>query len=854
MASNPIQFRTIIVPLANVPKALKPYHFHGVELDYRDNPEWAPGSCPFCLKDSHFFVKVEDGRFKCQRCDAEGNTYTFLEMLFQRSLELTKDSDLAPLAKDRKVSVASLRAFEVVKSCTTGEFILPGYNTKKVLTNLYRCIPRQDETGKYRWQIISTPECKVTPYGLKELWSQPSKPTIFVNEGLWDGCATYDALINTTNSPGGVTTRSKSPSAAKGTSTPSTTKSQYSPNYSNTGILCAPAAGNFSSEWFLYCEDKDTLLLFDNDHPKLYPADHEKAGELIVQRGKPVCPGWDGMQRIIKLAATSSRKPRSLKTIQWHPDESYNHELPDGYDMRDHLTAHAAYVAGDNHQQPAPAGMVPPGLAGVLLMMVDAVISSSPTKEAAKSSAKPIERTTFDELCDDYSKVYHMTQNIRDTLSIMLAVILSTESESINHLWLRVIGPPGSLKSTLAEAVSCAREWVNPKSVITGFHSGFLDPSGNGESASLIPVFNNKTVVMKDADTLSNSPVRDQILRELRDLYDGTSRSAYRNKTGDEFENIRMSFILCGTDELRSLNRTFLGERFLDCEIVNRGEDTSLYLKRAINNTYESLLAGFSPANSQEASANGNPLETSPDFIKAVTYGFIKFLKENYKSFRPPHMDEKTKEHLEGMGQLVARIRARLKDDKDANYKPRTEFGTRLGSQFTKLAFFVALVLQRDHIDEEVIRIVLKVVRDTCVSFQYDIVEQIALSMNAAAISQNPLGGGVELNRIVSTIASTETTVRRMMSAMLEFKVLQRRAVANNSGQRGRDRHVWELTPDMLKLWNDVFNSHPTLPVKSSKDQPTSRTHTSRGAPKPKPRPTSSEVSPPTIPRPKAKH
>jgi hypothetical protein len=106
---------------------------------------------------------------------------------------------------------------------------------------------------------------------------------------------------------------------------------------------------------------------------------------------------------------------------------------------------------------------------------------------------------------------------------------------------------------------------------------------------------------MKDGDTLANSPNRDKILSELRDLYDGTSRAHYRNMKADEFEDVRLSFILCGTDELRQLNRTFLGERFLDCEIMAKGEDTSPYVQRAATNTWASLAGFLSPKNEEDA-------------------------------------------------------------------------------------------------------------------------------------------------------------------------------------------------------------------------------------------------------------
>lgn len=793
-----MDFPTYQVSLANVPEKLKPYFFHGVELDYR-NREWSVGTCPFCQKDSHFYVKVEDGRFKCQRCNIDGNVYSFLAQLYSLSSAATPPSLLENLAEDRGVSPESLAAFEIVKSVSTGEFIIPGYNSKRVITNIFRISPYEAD-GKLKWRIMSTPGCKVTPYGMQEFWSQPPKNRILVTEGLWDGCALWDALRS--HRQDGKTGKLIKTSDAKASM------------YSSIGILCIPSAGNFQSEWFEYLQGTRTDLLMDNDHPKLFPADHEKAGQVMMQRGKPVRPGWDGMERIVKLANNSSKQPKQLFMIFWNPEGGHNPELPDGYDIRDHL------ALGSNLSETYPtARMVPHSLSGLFAMLQPAKLSSPTKEEPAVPTVKPIERTSFDELISDYEATFHITQNIRDTLAVMMAVILSTEAEPINHLWLRVIGPPGSLKSTLAEAVSAAREYVNPKSVLTGFHSGFVDPTSD-KTASLIPQFDRKTAVIKDADTLNNSPHRDQIMRELRDLYDGTSRSAYRNKAGDEFEDIRVSFILCGTDELRNLNRTFLGERFIDCEIIDRGEDTKPYLQRVVSSTYQNLLSQWDQGNA----ADDNEEPHSPSFIKAVTYGFIKYLKENYKNFAPPLMDETTQKLFEAMGVFVAKVRARNRKDADINYKPRTELGTRPGAQFTKLAFFTGLVLQKPTVDHEVIRIVKKVVRDTCVSFQADIVQTLANAANPDHPDYRD--GGIDIRWLLSTIPAPETTVRRILQDMREFGVLQTRTAPNNSGQRGRDRHVWELTPHMLELYNIVFAEPP----KSKKAAPKPKRRPVRGS------------------------
>src|SRR5690606_14950694 len=99
---------------------------------------------------------------------------------------------------------------------------------------------------------------------------------------------------------------------------------------------------------------------------------------------------------------------------------------------------------------------------------------------------------------------------------------------------------------------------------------------GSGEDYSLISKLGGKTLVVKDGDTLLQSPNLGQILSEARDLYDTVSRSSYRTKQGGrDYQGVRMTFILCGTSSLRKIDSSELGERFLDC-VIMEGIDNDL--------------------------------------------------------------------------------------------------------------------------------------------------------------------------------------------------------------------------------------------------------------------------------------
>ena len=761
----------------DAPQNLRPYLFHGVDISRTEGQ--AKGDCPFCTAAGKFSVQTATGQFRCVRCEETGNIYSFLHRLWQESLSRTEDKDLSALAKSRGVTVASLRYFGFAKSVLTQEWLVPSENIKGNLANLYRCVPlRQAKApvgSPQKFQMLGTPGCKIQPFGTQHV-IQRNNPILWIVEGVWDGCALFDLLNAHSEAADGSLIK-----ASPGQPT----------LFDGQDIMPVPGATNFQGEWLPLLEGKEVRVCFDNDHPKKHP----ETGEELRVRDKPVRPGWDGMERLATLCSNSKKQPATLKLLYWNGDiEGHNPDLPDGFDIRDLVVARpkAPHLAlRELHDRlRAIALKVPPK-------------NGRPAKKQEEAPAiEPILRTSYEDLCKDYSSVLHFTQQLRDTLAVMLAVVLSTESEKVNHLWIRVIGPPGSGKSTLAEAISVAREWVSPKSIVTGFHSGFVDmTSDERETNSLIPHLDCKTIVLKDGDTLANSPNRDRILSELRDLYDGTSRAHYRTGQQDEFEDIRITFILCGTDELRSLNRTFLGERFLDCEIMKRGEDSKPFLQSAINNTYKSLVGGWKPKKDDEPLSNDRM-----HFLKQVTYGFLKHFKENLSSLPIPEFDQRASERVESMAQFVSFMRARVRREHggDLNYRPRPELGTRLSSQFTKLAFFLAVVLGKQRIDDEVMRLVLKVVSDTCTGTPFEITSTLA---------REP--GGTTAQQIAATINLPETTVRRVIGDMREFGIVESYAQPNNSDQRGRHRHMIRLTQMMMGLWRATF-----MPIPPKKPAP----------------------------------
>lgn len=739
---------------------IKPFQFHGVDIS--SSPGESEGDCPFCGKAAHFYVETETGRWCCKSCQLAGNIPTFLAELLEASEKNTTKRDYQELSEDRGIPIETFKEWGVVKSMTTGEWLMPAFNEKGRLSNIFKAY--KDKIGKgdeafEKWKVISSPGCKLHPIGT-QLLSKKHK-ILWVCEGPWDAMALHAAFQGLKSKPS-----RKDPKKLEVVRTARPKESLLNVH----GIIAVPGAGSFSIEWFRYFSERECNVVFDNDHPRKTKA------------GKTIQPGWDGMKRIEYLLSKSDESPTILRKIRWGP-KGYDPKLPDGYDIRDIF----------NDYPPVKAyNLLQSKMIGVKSLPKE---KKETVEEKELEVLEPIERTSFRDLLKDYEEALHVAQPLQDTLAVLLACILSTEIRG-DQIWLRIIGPPGSGKSTLSEAASAARDYVYPISNIRGLHSGFIgDKKSKKEDASLIPKFKGKTVIIKDGDTLVKSPNRDLILAEMRDLYDRTSRSHYRNRQVKNYEGINMTFVICGTDDIKSLNRTLLGERFLDVEILGK-TDASPYLRRAITSTYDQI-----------ASSLAQDVEVRDDEkmkkLKRVTIGFINYLRASvdpHNSERPnftmPKMSQAIMDRVESLGHLVAYVRARVqREGLDIMYRPRPELPTRLGSQFTKLAICLALVLGRDTIDGEVYRIVKKVALDTIESLQLELLRTLYAHRKS----------GMTIQQLLLKLRISERHIRRLLEDFQELGITQYRSESNRTGQRGRNRQCWELTPQLRDLYRSAM-------------------------------------------------
>lgn len=404
-----------------------------------------------------------------------------------------------------------------------------------------------------------------------------------------------------------------------------------------------------------------------------------------------------------------------------------------------------------------------------------------------KSDSDPLEKKKLDPLpCSSWKELLEAwegampgtwTTDLDTTLSIMLATAMSTMLLE-EQIWLRLISVAGSAKSTLCEALSVS-EYTHPMGMFTGLHSGM---DKNGEDTSIIPRINTRTMIINEGDMLLKCPQKDQFNAQLRDLYTGVARCHYRNGKEITYGGLRTSVILAGTPAIRELNKSALGDRFLDCEVFT--ETNTSRKRQLVLTVLKKKRKNMLVQSNCDARSQGNP-----EMVRAfqMTGGYLNWLRETginrleeIESRMPLSMDAE----FESLGQLVAWMRTRPHGGEED--RTEAELHIRLGAQLQKLALCTAVTMNRD-VDEEVLRRTAKVAKDTSYGTTFNIARVLAKETDLCDTQLK--------DRIANQYQAVSLDhLRKSLDTLAKLKCIESGLGQKGTGIFGGKKHLYRLS------------------------------------------------------------
>jgi len=395
----------------------------------------------------------------------------------------------------------------------------------------------------------------------------------------------------------------------------------------------------------------------------------------IFQDRDPINPksgtraGEAELERILEQINKSSSKPKSISIIAW-PDS-----LPEKFDVND-----AYRLFGPATFEFLESNLVPYEAPTTQAIVEHSLIHADESCDS------------FDKLLADAASTYYFTPDME---LLLLAMVTSLYSLKIDgeQIWLRIMGPPGSAKTTIAKIIGASEKTIM-RDTFTGLLSGWKDD--NEQDASMIPLIADRALIVKDADAMLQQPNVQQIMSELRAFYDKQIAVTYRNRVSYDYANIRSSFMFCGTHTLRDMDNTSLGERFLDFELHVTEADRQAISRRVLDNQKAIAITHVSPENKLAERAKG--------FIDC------HLLTRTSTGNLGPQEDNAILQ----LGSLISFMRANVMRDFKGRlkYKPYPEVPSRIVAQMAKVFLCAPTVFNSTHVPPVVHELVRHHTRD----------------------------------------------------------------------------------------------------------------------------------------------
>lgn len=726
---------------------LRAYRFHGMDLTLKSG--FGVGDCPFCGKEGKFSAHAETGLWRCWSCGGGtekggGNPLTFLRLLHAAAVTQASNKFYEAVCADRRLCDTSTPAYwGVVRSPVPPRlWLVAGYSPDGSLHQLYKrtWVTEGDKSG---WLLLPTPgvwpEGKSHGLHLSVSDFDPSAQEVLICEGPWDGMALWEV----THGP-------------------------------PCQVLATPGCNVWRDEWTKFCVGKHITLLYDSDHP----------------RENGARAGYDGMVRVAKRLTGYAA---SIRWLVWGPD-GYNSAKPSGWDIRDILSGapgpplakadrSKVLVSLMNQVQYVPADLLPP--------------TSSANGKAHSTSIEPKDCKSWDVCEAAWKGAMHWRSDMSDALAVILAVCAST-NQSGNQLFVDLVGSPGSAKTTILRAVLTSYHCIHVEN-ISKLISGYKKTGDPEKDCSFIARANKKTWITCEFDTILTSPQYIELMGKIRRIFDGETSSTYANSDEDRvYKGLRTPWVRAGTWKMVDHDQSQLGDRFLRIIINDPNEEDKRAAARcALRSERVAMLESCDET-------AGSVIDSKTRLAYSLTGGYVDWLRANIeRELQRVDMSPEAEERCLDLAELSADLRARPNDDKRKKGEPNDgkELPTRLARQYARLAYHLAVVLNKRNMDGRVLQIVRKVALDTAHGHSLNIVRWLCSPNPSADGVMYQESGGLSLPVIMNWCNMTEERMLAYLMFLRKIDIVRLERKSNTAG-------MWVLTDRVYDLYLRVMRSH----------------------------------------------
>lgn len=661
------------------PHGLLPYLHHGMDLEIKDGH--GVGDCPLCGAEGKFSADCDSGLWRCWVCGGGtdrggGNPLMFLRLLHEAALDANRtlvSEFLNEVVEDRRLlNAATPDTWGVCRSkIPPHPWLVPGYSTSGKVDQLYKRVRTQKPNGEWVWSLLPTPgvweEGRGHALHMPPSDHLPERDSVHIFEGPWDGMAYWEAA-----------------------------------QLQGTNVVAVPGCNVWRDEWTVMCRGKHVTIFFDSDHPRR-------------QGVRTYVAGYDGVARIAKRLAGVAR---SVSWLRWGR-EGWDPDKPRGWDVRDALSGQPGPpldMEGRKRALVTLARMVEPASQDWFSPAGSGVHVGSTTKDAGTVETRPCHTWADCEAAWDSAKggALEWRSDLSSTLATTLAVCASTDQKG-NQLFVDLVASPGSAKTTIIEGALTSRHCVHVEN-ITKIISGHKKPDDQDKDCSFLARSNNKTWITCEFDTILASPQYAELMGKIRRIFDGKTTATYGNSDVDRVYNaLRTPWIRAGTWRMMTQDQSQLGDRFLRMIISDPTEGE----KRAIMRS--AIRSERRACRETSNGAAGGIVDEKTSRAHSLTGGYVDWLRANVEESICAVEDNVT-EWVEDVCMDLAELSADMRARPTPKYKWKAEtfdmeghkeLPSRLTKQNIRLALHLAVVLNKDRIDSEVLKIVRKVAIDT---------------------------------------------------------------------------------------------------------------------------------------------